>query len=220
MQSNSSVTLLKIGYMEQQLAPFSIYAESTPNPATMKFVANRYLIVSDNTFEFPLGSSTANSPLAERLLQFPFINTVFFAKNFITLTKVEAIEWQDVIQELRVFIGDYLNKGGMVVKADEAVKESETAGGTQQVTRSDHKAPENDLEEKIISILDEYIKPAVESDGGAIVFDSYAEGTVNVVLKGSCSGCPSSTMTLKAGIEGLLKQMLPEDVQQVEAVNG
>jgi Fe-S cluster biogenesis protein NfuA len=208
--------------MEQQIAPFSIYAESTPNPATMKFVANRYLIQSDNTFEFALGASTANSPLAERLLQFPFINNVFFAKNFVTLTKVEAIEWQDVIQDLRMFIGEYLNKGGVVIKEDKgAVAQDQTnENEASKPIRTDHKTPENELEEQIIAILDEYIKPAVESDGGAIVFDSYHEGTVNVILKGACSGCPSSTMTLKAGIEGLLKQMLPEKVEQVEAVNG
>lgn len=207
--------------MREKLAPFSIYAESTPNPATMKFVANRYLIPSERSFEYPLGSDTESSPLAARLLQFPFINNVFIAKNFVTLTKVEAIEWQDVIHELRMFLGDFLNQGGVIVNEDkEAEKKSDENGMPVADLHHNHSEPKNDLEKNIIAILDEYIKPAVESDGGAIVFDSYNEGTVNVILRGACSGCPSSTMTLKAGIEGLLKQMLPDDVRQVEAING
>lgn len=206
--------------METHLAPFSIYAESTPNPATMKFVANRYIIPGETTYEYGLGSDTGSSPLADRLLQFPFINNVFLAKNFVTLTKVEAIEWQDVIQELRAFLGEYLNGNGAVINASDDAASTDGEGETEPSIHTHHKKPENELEQKIIDVLDEYIKPAVESDGGAIVFDSYHEGTVHVVLRGACSGCPSSTMTLKAGIEGMLKQMLPDDIKNVEAING
>lgn len=160
------------------------------------------------------------SPLAERLFGFPFVNGVYIAGNFVTITKSEAIEWTDVVMELREFIKEFLNTDGMEViskqaleqddqKAEE-IKEGEKAESTKEFT---------DFEKRISAILDEYIKPAVESDGGAIVLDSYEDGVVKVILQGSCSGCPSSTMTLKGGIESLLKNMLPE-VKEVEAING
>ena len=130
------------------------------------------------------------------------------------------MEWTDVIQELRIFMTEFLNNGGEVVKENVSSEKVNTEVQSEYEALNDHREPKNDLERKIIDVLDEYVRPAVESDGGAIVFDSFEEGTVNLVLKGACSGCPSSTMTLKAGIEGMLKQMLPDDIKQVEAVNG
>ena len=206
------------------LSPFTVYAEMTPNPNTMKFVSNRWLVTNDKSYEILANQRVGGpSPLAEKLFNFPFINGVFIASNFVTLTKSDLIEWQDVVMELRDFITEYLNaEDGVVIREEFLNAPKET---TVNETASDNTATNTeaknftDFEKKIVEILDEYIKPAVESDGGAIELDSYKDGVVKVVLKGSCSGCPSSTMTLKAGIEQMLKNMLPE-VQSVEAING
>lgn len=205
--------------MENSQAPYTIYAESTPNPNTMKFVANRWLITNDRSYEILADQRVGGpSPLAEKLFTFPFINGVFIAGNFVTVTKSEAIEWTDVVMELREFIKEYLNSDGMEVireeflnaKEEDVEEKDEPSRTTKDFT---------DFEKRISEILDEYIKPAVESDGGAIELDSFDSGVVKVILKGSCSGCPSSTATLKGGIESLLKNMLPE-VKEVEAING
>lgn len=206
------------------LSPFTVYAEMTPNPNTMKFVSNRWLITNDKSYEILANQRVGGpSPLAEKLFNFPFINGVFIAANFVTLTKSDIIEWQDVVMELRDFITDYLNsEDGVVIREEflNAPKETTVSEPGSNNTASTSEAKNfTNFEQKIVEILDEYIKPAVESDGGAIELDSYKDGVVKVVLKGSCSGCPSSTMTLKAGIEQMLKNMLPE-VQSVEAING
>lgn len=206
------------------LSPFTVYAEMTPNPNTMKFVSNRWLITNDKSYEVLANQRVGGpSPLAEKLFNFPFINGVFIAANFVTLTKSDIIEWQDVVMELRDFITDYLNsEDGVVIREEflNAPKETTVSEPLSNNTASTSEAKNfTNFEQKIVEILDEYIKPAVESDGGAIELDSYKDGVVKVVLKGSCSGCPSSTMTLKAGIEQMLKNMLPE-VQSVEAING
>jgi len=203
--------------MEDVKTPYTIYAESTPNPNTMKFVANRWLITNDKSYEI-LANQRVGGPslLAEQLFNFPFINGVFIAGNFVTITKSDAIEWTDVVMELREFIKDYLNTDGMEVIREEFlnIEEKEEEIELEKTTKD-----YTDFEKRIAEILDEYIKPAVESDGGAIELDSFDNGVVKVVLKGSCSGCPSSTATLKGGIESLLKNMLPE-VKEVEAING
>ncbi|MBQ20376.1 MAG: NifU family protein [Flavobacteriales bacterium] len=196
----------------------------TPNPNTMKFVSNRWLITNDKSYEILANQRVGGpSPLAEKLFNFPFINGVFIAANFVTLTKSDIIEWQDVVMELRDFITDYLNSEEGVVIREEFLNPAKEEVVSEASSDNTVKPSENknftDFEQKIVKILDEYIKPAVESDGGAIELDSYNNGVVKVVLKGSCSGCPSSTMTLKAGIEQMLKNMLPE-VQSVEAING
>ncbi len=193
------------------LSPFTVYAEMTPNPNTMKFVSNRWLITNDKSYEILANQRVGGpSPLAEKLFNFPFINGVFIAANFVTLTKSDIIEWQDVVMELRDFITDYLNsEDGVVIREEflNAPKETTVSEpGSNTASTSEAKNFTN-FEQKIVEILDEYIKPAVESDGGAIELDSYKDGVVKVVLKGSCSGCPSSTMTLKAGIEQMLKNM-------------
>ncbi len=203
--------------MEKTIAPHNIYAESTPNPATMKFVSNRYLVIDGQVYEYGLEDDLDNSPLAAKLLNFPFISKVFIASNFVTITKTDIIEWEDVIHQLRDFLGEFLNNSGVVVKVsaselNQEVKKSTIATPTRESLEG--------IDGKIADILDEYIRPAVESDGGAIHFHSYDEGKVSVVLKGACSGCPSSTMTLKVGIENMLKEMLPGQVNEVIAING
>ena len=206
------------------LSPFTVYAEMTPNPNTMKFVSNRWLITNDKSYEILANQRVGGpSPLAEKLFNFPFINGVFIASNFVTLTTSDIIEWQDVVMELRDFITEYLNAEDGVVIREEFLNAPKETAVNETASDNTTTTPEaknfTDFEQKIVEILDEYIKPAVESDGGAIELDSYKDGVVKVVLKGSCSGCPSSTMTLKAGIEQMLKNMLPE-VQSVEAING
>jgi Fe-S cluster biogenesis protein NfuA len=209
--------------MENTQAPYTIYAEMTPNPNSMKFVSNRWLVTNDKSYEILAHERVGGpSPLAEKLFSFPFINGVFIAGNFVSVTKSDAIEWQDVLLELRDFISEYLNSEGSVVireeflnVSDENSGKTDNSGSTQNSSNKEY----TDFEKRIVEILDEYIKPAVESDGGAIELDSFENGVVKVILKGSCSGCPSSTMTLKHGIESMLKNMLPE-VTEVEAING
>ncbi len=209
------------------ISPYTFYAEMTPNPNTMKFVSNRWLITDEKTYEILAHQRVGSpSPLAEKLFNFPFINGVFIASNFVTITKSDVIEWQDVVMELRDFITEYMNSEGGVIIRKEFLKEQETLPQNQEVSDVSLNTKQltttkefTDFEIKIKDILDEYIRPAVENDGGAIELDSYENGVVKVILKGSCSGCPSSTMTLKAGIEQLLKNMLPE-IQEVEAING
>ncbi|MBW6483170.1 MAG: NifU family protein [Vicingaceae bacterium] len=209
------------------ISPYTFYAEMTPNPNTMKFVSNRWLITDEKTYEILANQRVGSpSPLAEKLFNFPFINGVFIASNFVTITKSDVIEWQDVVMELRDFITEYMNSEGGVIIRKEFLEEQEKLPQNQEVSDVSLNTEQltttkefTDFEIKIKDILDEYIRPAVENDGGAIELDSYENGVVKVILKGSCSGCPSSTMTLKAGIEQLLKNMLPE-IQEVEAING
>lgn len=201
------------------IAPHSIYAESTPNPATMKFVSNRYLIIDGQVYEYTLEDDASNSPLAEKLLNFPFVENVFMASNFVAITKTDIIEWQDVIHQIRDFLAEFLNNEGVVIKVSALDQNLEQENSSNSIQTPKRESLEG-IDAKIADILDEYIRPAVESDGGAIHFHSFEEGKVSVVLKGACSGCPSSTMTLKAGIENMLKEMLPGQIKEVEAING
>jgi Fe-S cluster biogenesis protein NfuA len=198
----------------------TVYAESTPNPKVMKFVANRAIIQGDSV-EFMNLDEANNSPLAIKLFHFPFVKEVFIAKNFVSLTKYEMMEWEDIVMELREFIREYLADGGVVV---EEVLETEASTKTTIDTEQnlEEVKPEElgEIETRIVDILDEYVKPAVESDGGNIRFISYEDGKVSVLLQGACSGCPSSTVTLKQGIESILKKMLPTLVTEVVAING
>lgn len=207
--------------MEETMAPHTIYAEMTPNPNTMKFVSNRWLITNGKSFEVLATERVGSpSPLAEALFNFPFINGVFISANFVTVTKSEAIEWQDVMMELREFIKDFLNQEDSVIIREEFLNAEEEETSVEAGNSSNPEAKDfTDFEKRIAEILDEYIRPAVESDGGAIELDSFDNGVVKVILKGSCSGCPSSTVTLKHGIESMLKNMLPE-VNEVVAING
>lgn len=192
--------------------PISIYTEVTPNPSTMKFVANKYLSPNQESVDFKTKSQTIGySQLAAELFDFPFVKGVFVSSNFITITKNDALSWDFVKDELREFIREYLVSGKDVLQK------------LPEKTIIEHKTfSKNDLTSEvdiaIMNLLDEYVKPAVEGDGGAIEFLNYQDGIVTVALKGACSGCPSSTATLKGGIEQLLKQHIPE-IKEVVAEN-
>jgi Fe-S cluster biogenesis protein NfuA len=185
----------------------SIYTEMTPNPETMKFVANK-LLYPGKSIDFPDVESSGPSPLAIELFGFPFLKSVFIASNFVTLTKTSETDWNDVIPSIRLFLKEWLEEGKPVINEDEIV-----VTGTDGNSIS---ADDDDVVKRIKELLENYVKPAVEMDGGAIQFKSYKEGIVNLMLQGSCSGCPSSMITLKAGIEGMMKRMIPE-VKEVVA---
>jgi len=205
--------------MSENKIATTVYAESTPNPKVMKFVANRAIIQGDS-IEFMNIDEAKNSPLAIKLFHFPFVREVFIAKNFVSLTKYDAMEWEDVVMEVREFIREYLAEGGVVVNEIEEVQEKETPKESTETVAPINQQELGEVETRIVDILDEFVKPAVESDGGNIRFMSYEEGVVSVLLQGACSGCPSSTITLKQGIENLLKKMLPTLVKEVVAING
>ncbi|MDQ6901673.1 MAG: NifU family protein [Bacteroidota bacterium] len=187
----------------------SIYTEMTPNPETMKFVANK-LLYPGKSIDFQDETSASPSPLAMELFTFPFIKSVFIASNFVTLTKTNETEnWQDVIPSIKQFLKEYMQEGKPIVNDDQvATRKTES---TNEVSADD-----GDVVKRIKELLENYVKPAVEMDGGAIQFKSYEDGRVNLMLQGSCSGCPSSMITLKAGIEGMMKRMIPE-VKEVVA---
>lgn len=194
-----------------------IYAESTPNPASMKFVANQLLVQNGATAQYLSVEETKGAPLAARLFEFPFVKAVFLTGNFVTVSKRDNVLWEDVTQELRDFIRVYINEGNPVITelpTTEMPVDNTFASKKEMFT--EHQAPATEIEVKIVEILEQYIRPAVESDGGSITFKSFNDGIVTVQLRGSCSGCPSSAITLKAGIEGLLKRMIP-DVKEVVA---
>jgi NFU1 iron-sulfur cluster scaffold homolog, mitochondrial len=186
----------------------SIYTEMTPNPETMKFVANK-LLYPGKSIDFPDAENARPSPLATELFAFPFVKAVFIASNFVTLTKTADTEWDDIIPSLREFLKSYLEEGKAVINEEEIVSQKKEGN-------ADEATDEDDVVKRIKELLDNYVKPAVEMDGGAIQFRSYNDGIVNLMLQGSCSGCPSSMITLKAGIEGMMKRMIPE-VKEVVA---
>lgn len=195
--------------------PVTVYAESTPNPSVMKFVANKKIVPA--LFEFTSIDDAKLSPLATELFHFPFVKSIFIDENYVSITKYDMAEWQDITIELREFIRSYIENGKEVVlpNAVEGLKKSSTQLDSHYETL-------DDTSKEIINILEEYVKPAVASDGGNIQFISYDANTknVSVMLQGACSGCPSSTYTLKSGIENMLKEMLPGKVDMVEAING
>ena len=182
----------------------TLYTESNPNPNSMKFVANYMLVDNGESYDFPNKKSAANAPLALSLFEsFDFVDRVFYMNNFVTVTKTDAIGWE----EARILVSQLIKEN---LENEQPLLLDETETPTESVEEED------EIITQIKSVLDEYIKPAVEMDGGAITFDSYDEGVVKVLLQGSCSGCPSSTVTLKAGIESLLQRAIPE-VKSVEA---
>jgi Fe-S cluster biogenesis protein NfuA len=181
----------------------NLYLESNPNPNSLKFVANEMLVPEGMSFDFPDAESAEQAPLAKELFEYPFVDRVFYMSNFVTVTKNESVEWLEIQDKLKKHILSFLEAGKLIL---------------------DVKAPETNESEydsetviKIKTILDEYIRPAVEQDGGAITFHSFKDGVVRVNLQGSCSGCPSSTITLKAGIENLFQRMMPDEVKSVES---
>lgn len=195
--------------------PITVYGESTPNPAALKFVVSKML--TKNSIEFKNIDETAASPLAKELFNFPYVKEVFMDENYISVTKYEVNDWQEITLELRTFIKQYIENGGTVL--DESV----IADSIKDETIKTENFDKLDVtSQQIINILEEYVKPAVQADGGNIAFNSYDEATktVKVTLQGACSGCPSSTFTLKSGIENMLKSMLNDENIMVEAVNG
>ncbi len=194
--------------------PVTVYGETTPNPAALKFVVNKLL--TKKSIEFKNIDQTTASPLAKELFTFAFVKEIFIDENYLSITKYDSYDWQDITLELRTFIKQFIENGGTVLdesfleKQETEIKSADVVFDNLDVTS-----------QKIINILEEYVKPAVAADGGNIIFDSYDESskTVKVIMQGACSGCPSSTFTLKSGIEGLLKNMLQDETIQVEAVN-
>ena len=184
--------------MEKTKRYVNLYTESNPNPNSMKFVANFMLTPENESVDYPSMESAQSSPLALALFTYPFVERVFIAANFITVTKAADQDWAEILPKLKQFIREYLEEGSPIFDLSLLTAQPEM------------NEQDNELVAKIKNILDEYVKPAVESDGGAISFHSFDNGRVKVKLQGSCSGCPSSTITLKAGIENLLKRMVPE----------
>lgn len=192
-----------------------VHAEVTPNPSVMKFGTTKSLTTTDVECK-NIDEANITSPLAQALFNFPFVKEVFISGNYVSITKFDMVDWNEVYPELRTFILNYLQENKTIIKQLPKAEKEET--------KSVNITPENldETSAKIVSILDEYIKPAVASDGGNIAFKSYDKESkiVSVVLQGACSGCPSSTMTLKNGIETMLKDMLPNQINEVVAING
>ena len=192
----------------KKLIPVNIYAEVTPNPLVMKFVVDKVINKSD-IVEYKSVKEAKDCPLAIELFNFPFIKEIFIAKNYISIYKYDLVEWEDITLEIKDFLRNYIQQGKPfftnVPRKKPVIKNT---------------APKNEIDGKIIAILNEHVKPAVEMDGGNIEFHSYKNGVVSLVLQGACSGCPSSTITLKSGIEQLLKKLLPNQITDVVAING
>jgi Fe-S cluster biogenesis protein NfuA len=182
----------------------NIYLESNPNPNSLKFVVNEMLVPEGISFDFPNAESTTNAPLAKELFEYSFVDRVFYMSNFITVTKKEDVEWVEIQNTIKEHIKKFLESGKFIIEVRD-----ETQAPAEE---------ETETVKKIKTILEEYIRPAVEQDGGAITFHSFREGIVKVKLQGSCSGCPSSMVTLKAGIENLFQRMMPGEVNSIEAL--
>ena len=194
----------------KKVSPVTVYAESTPNPNAMKFVINKKIV--DNVFEFKSIDETIDSPLAKSLFGFDFVKEVFFDFNFVSLIQQQGNNLDENVMDIREFIRSFIQDNNTIVFEDRI----------NNNVKTNSKVEFDDISKEIIKIIDENIKPAVASDGGNILFESYDKNTqkVNVILQGACSGCPSSTVTLKSGIETMLKDMLPGKISEVNAVNG
>ena len=210
---NDGGTILTVDENKSKKQPITVYGETTPNPAALKFVVSRML--TKTPVEYKNIDQTSSSPLAQELFKFPYVKEVFIDENYVSVTKYEINDWQEITLELRTFIKQFIENGGTVI--DESLLD---------IALKDEKVKDanfdslDETSQKIINILEEYVKPAVAADGGNIVFDSYDDqtDTVKVVMQGACNGCPSSTFTLKSGIENMLKSMLNNDNIKVEAV--
>lgn len=183
--------------MSTATSNITVYTEGTPNPATMKFLVNKLLI--NNSVDFPTKESAEDSEFARELFRFNFVTGVFFASNFVTITKSDDADWADIEPLLKEFVKGAVESELQILKEEQKTVDFEGS----------------ETEIKIQQILNDYVRPAVEQDGGAISYKSFNEGVVTVELRGSCSGCPSSTITLKSGIENLLKRMVPEVTEVV-----
>ncbi len=210
---------------EKKKLPVSVYAEMTPNPAAMKFVSDRVLIGGGMQIEYRSKAEAKNSsPLAEEIFNFPFVKSIFVSNNYITVLKDESLGWEMIVQQMREYIREWLSENEVAVTAISAellqrttsddLKE-ESSSKDSSIDYSNFQASEYD--DEIRFLLNEFVRPAVEMDGGAIDFMAYKDKKVYVQMKGSCSGCPSSTATLKGGIENLLKAKMPDIVEEVVA---
>tara|TARA_B100000780_G_scaffold249502_1_gene195231 strand:+ start:448 stop:1041 length:594 start_codon:yes stop_codon:yes gene_type:complete len=188
---------------------YSIYAESTPNPGVMKFVANRML--ADKSIEITKAEQAKDISVAKALFNFPFVKSLYISSNFISISKTDNVEWDMIAMQLRNFITDFLNEEGLK-NYTENITEEEIIKKEVSKEKNSKEIEFTDKEKAIIDLLNEYIKPAVEADGGAITFNSYVGDVVTVNLKGACSGCPSATSTLKGGIESLLNQKVDPNI--------
>ncbi|NRT13977.1 Fe-S cluster biogenesis protein NfuA [Flavobacterium sp. 28A] len=211
---NDGGVIIAVQENKTKKQPITVYGETTPNPSALKFVVSRML--TKNAIEFKNIDQTGPSPLARELFNFSYVKEIFIDENYISVTKYEVISWEEITLELRSFIKQYIENGGTVL--DESLIQ------TIEKDEKNKDASFDSLDEtsqKIINILEEYVKPAVAADGGNIAFDSFEESTktVKVILQGACSGCPSSTFTLKSGIENMLKSMLNDEKINVEAIN-
>jgi Fe-S cluster biogenesis protein NfuA len=206
--------IIKVDENQPKKQPVTVYGETTPNPSALKFVVSRML--TKNAVEYKNIDQTASSPLAKELFKFPYVKEVFIDENYISVTKYDINDWDEITLEVRTFIKQYIENGGTVL--DENLIEVATKN---DITKDEAFDKLDVTSQQIINILEEYVKPAVAADGGNIAFDSYNEEdkTVKVILQGACSGCPSSTFTLKSGIENMLKSMLNDEAIKVEAIN-
>ena len=204
--------------MTKMKVPVTVYSEMTPNPSTMKFVANKHLLLPGDSVEFKsLKEAKGYSPIAEALFNFPFVAGVFITANFVTVVKTDNVPWDFITMELREFVRNWLSEGKEVlIKMPEVTNDEPDQKNPDRPKLKKYK--KSDFDSQINELLEKYVKPAVENDGGAIEFLGFEEGVVTVLLKGACAGCPSSTATLKGGVENLLKQHLPE-VKEVVAEN-
>jgi len=209
LNSNNGIT----SQLKSDKVPTEVYAESTPNPMVMKYATNKLLSKFD--VEFKNMNETNNAPFVQFLFKQPYIKSIFISKNYISITKTNSFDWIEINTEIRNSIKNYLDKGENLFTDDFEYLDNNT------IQNAMHKPANDSISQKIIEILNEYIKPAVAADGGNIIFNSYnvESKTVNVILKGACSGCPSSTITLKNGIENTLRQLLPEHVESIVAIN-
>jgi len=212
---NNGGVIITVDENKTKKQPITVYGETTPNPAALKFVVSKML--TKNSIEFKNIDETAASPLAKELFKFPFVKEIFIDENYVSITKYEVNSWDEITIELRSFIKQFVENGGTVL--DESLISTDVRHEKQQIKNFDNL---DTTSQQIINILEEYVKPAVAADGGNILFDSYdeKEKRVKVVLQGACNGCPSSTFTLKSGIENMLKDMLNDKDIIVEALNG
>jgi NFU1 iron-sulfur cluster scaffold homolog, mitochondrial len=211
---NNGGKIITIEETENKKIPITVYAETTPNPAVIKFVANKAL--TKTLVECKNIDDTIASPLAKELFKFPFVKEVFIDENYISISKYEIAQWDEITLEIRTFIKEFLENGNL------AVDESLIVNTENHQKQQEEYFDKLDLtSQQIINILEEYVKPAVQGDGGNIMFDSFNadEKRVKVILQGACSGCPSSTFTLKNGIENMLRDMLNDNEIKVEAIN-
>ncbi|MEM6395412.1 MAG: NifU family protein [Bacteroidota bacterium] len=188
--------------------PVLLYTEQTPNPETLKYVTNRMLFKGTAEFK-DLELAKEWSPMATALYEFPYVKNVYIANNYVTITKEFNYAWEDIMIKLKEYIKDYLseNEGDQIVKA--GFTEVMAKAEAERVAEA-YSGDDAELVKQIKDLIDTYVKPAVEMDGGNIEFKSYKDGVVTVIMQGACSGCPSSTVTLKSGIEGMMKRMVPQ----------